>query len=47
MKVLTNEKLQEVSGGAVSKAMLLGAAAVGIFIIGVFDGFFRPLKCNN
>lgn len=47
MNVLSEEKLYEISGGGLSKSFYLALAAAGVFIIGVFDGFFRPLKCNK
>ena len=47
MKKINNEELYEISGGGISKGVLLGLAAFGVFIVGVFDGFMRPLKCNK
>jgi len=46
--VLDNEKLLTVYGGATAKNMGLGiiVAALGSFIVGIIDGFLRPLKCN-
>lgn len=46
MNKIKEEKMLEITGGAVSKSVLLAIAAAGVFIVGVFDGFFRPLKCN-
>lgn len=44
MKKLNNEELCQINGGG---NILLGLAAIGVtFIIGVIDGFVRPLKCN-
>ena len=47
MNVLTDSQMNEISAGAVSKAVLAGLVAAGIFIVGVIDGFIRPLKCNR
>ena len=47
MNVLNENSLYEISGGGLSKSVLLALAAAGVFIVGVFDGFFRPLKCNK
>lgn len=47
MNLLSDAQLNEVSAGAVTKAVIAGIAAAGIFIIGVIDGFIRPLKCNR
>lgn len=45
MKELDNNKLHEVQGGSKLVAGLLIAAGV-TFIIGVIDGYVRPLRCN-
>ena len=47
MNLLTNEQMNEISGGAVSKALIAAGLAIGIFVAGVIDGFIRPLKCNR
>jgi len=46
--VLEKEKLLTVYGGAATKNIGLGIiiAALGSFIVGIIDGFLRPLKCN-
>lgn len=46
MKELDMEKLHTIKGGGVSAgvALLIGAGVV--FLIGVVDGYFRPLKCH-
>jgi len=46
--VLEKEKLLKVYGGASTKNIGLGIiiAALGSFIVGIIDGFLRPLKCN-
>lgn len=46
MKKLTNHELSNINGGAIS---LGGAALISLgvaFLVGVIDGYFRPLKCN-
>lgn len=47
MNVLSKENLYEISGGGLTKTAIAALAALGIFIVGVFDGFMRPLKCNR
>ena len=48
MKVLENDELMHVNGGGgVFLQVAAGFAAVGIFLIGVLDGFLRPLACNK
>lgn len=46
MKELTAVELNKITGGGIS----LGTAALislGIaFVVGVIDGYLRPLKCN-
>ncbi len=45
--VLSNEELTEVVGGGFKIGVAIVAAAIVTFIIGVIDGYFRPLKCNK
>ncbi len=46
MKKLSKEELVKVNGGGISLGVGLLIGAGVIFIIGVIDGFMRPLKCN-
>lgn len=47
--VLENNELISIVGGATSKKIGLGVifAALGSFIVGIIDGFLRPLACNK
>ena len=47
--VLSNENLLNTIGGASSKNWGLGIlfAALGSFLVGLVDGFIRPLSCNR
>lgn len=45
--VLSNEELTEVVGGGFKIGVAIVVAAVVTFVIGVIDGYFRPLKCNK
>lgn len=46
MKKLTNEELKEINGGAIS-TKLLALIPLGVsFIVGIIDGYLRPLKCH-
>lgn len=47
--VLENNELINIVGGASTKKIGIGIiiAALGSFIIGIVDGFLRPLACNN
>lgn len=45
MKSLSNKELCEIRGGFnLGLGLLVGAGVT--FLIGVIDGFVRPLKCN-
>lgn len=44
MEKLNKEKLLNVQGGGVGLAFLIGAGVV--FLIGVIDGYMRPLACH-
>lgn len=47
--VLENNELMNIIGGATSKKIGIGIilAALGSFIVGIIDGFLRPLACNK
>lgn len=45
MVELTNEDLKSIHGG-INFWAGAGIVGIAIFIIGVIDGFTRPLKCN-
>lgn len=46
MVELKDNELKEINGGI---SLMGGLAIVGgiIFLVGVFDGYTRPLKCNE
>ena len=44
MKTLEKQELKQIYGGGLGVGLLLGAGIV--FLIGVIDGYTRPLKCN-
>lgn len=44
MEKLETKELQRISGGGLGIGLLIGAGV--IFLIGVIDGYIRPLKCN-
>ncbi len=46
MKNLSKKNLLAIKGGSVSLAKIGGIGAGIIFLIGVIDGFIRPLKCR-
>lgn len=44
MKELDNRELKQINGGGVGTLLLIGGGIV--FLIGVIDGYVRPLACN-
>lgn len=46
MKEIRNKDLKNIQGGGISVWGGIGIASGIIFLIGVIDGFVRPLKCN-
>lgn len=47
--VLEENELLEVIGGKTANKIGIGVllAALGSFIVGIIDGFLRPLACNK
>ena len=45
MDEIKNEKLVSIEGG-ISTWGAIGIGTAVVFVIGVIDGIFRPLKCN-
>lgn len=46
MKRINNIELKQITGGAFSFGMALIIGGLATFIIGVVDGFVRPLRCR-
>ena len=44
MDKLEEKELKKISCGGLGTGLLIGAGV--IFLIGVIDGYLRPLKCN-
>jgi hypothetical protein len=44
--MLTKEEMLNIYGGAVSWGIVGAIAAGVVFIIGIIDGYLRPLKCR-
>ena len=47
MRELSADNLKKIDGGGISVWGAIGIAAGVIFVIGVIDGFVRPLSCNG
>lgn len=45
--VIENTQLKTINGGEITFGIGLGIGVAIVFIIGVIDGFMRPLSCNN
>ena len=44
--MLSNEELSNIKGGAIKTGVVAIIIAGVTFIIGVIDGYLRPLRCN-
>ena len=47
MEILKKEELTTVKGGGLTLKLVMGIITAGTFIVGLIDGFIRPLKCRN
>ncbi len=47
MREIEEKELENVKGGGISPWLAAGLGAVLVFIIGIYDGFTRPLSCNK
>jgi len=45
--MLEKAELLEVKGGAVKWFLIAISGIVASFLIGIFDGYHRPLACNK
>ncbi len=45
MKTLNEKELKEINGGW-SLSALLGIGSIFTFLIGIVDGYLRPLSCR-
>lgn len=46
MKEIKEEELKNIEGGGISIGTVLALAGGVVFLIGVMDGYLRPLKCH-
>ena len=47
MEILKKEELKNINGGGITFKFIMGLITAGTFIVGLVDGFIRPLKCRN
>ena len=45
--MLSNAELYDVYGGKANYSLIMILGGLVTFIIGVFDGYFNPNKCNR
>lgn len=45
--MLQEKELINITGGKASYSLFLVLGGIVTFLIGVVDGYMRPLKCNN
>ena len=44
--MMSKNELLEIKGGGISAGLGLLLGGIVTFLIGVFDGYFRPLSCH-
>lgn len=44
---ISKKELQSINGGSISFGAYIIGGGVITFLIGIVDGFLRPLKCNK
>lgn len=47
MTMLNNVELNNIRGGGIGAGVISLIAGLITFVIGVVDGYVRPLKCNK
>lgn len=47
LKELNVKELKSVRGGFFGSKLIMSLVTGGAFVIGLLDGFLRPLKCRN
>lgn len=41
------DELKNINGGAIKLGVVIGIGSLISFLVGVIDGFLRPLTCNK
>lgn len=47
MTEVNEKELENIKGGGITPWVAVGIGAVVVFLIGLYDGFTRPLKCHE
>lgn len=47
LKELNVKELKNIKGGFFGSKLIMSLITGGAFVIGLLDGFLRPLKCRN
>lgn len=45
MNILSKQELSQTYGGGIKLGIVAAIVGLGTFLIGVVDGYIRPLKC--
>jgi len=43
---ISTQETKKITGGGIAVGGWIGISAAVVFVIGLIDGFVRPLKCN-
>lgn len=43
---ISTQEAKKITGGGITIGGWIGIGAAVVFVIGLIDGFVRPLKCN-
>lgn len=46
LEEISPEELERINGGGIASWVILGSLLGAVFLIGVYDGYTRPLVCN-
>ena len=46
MRIMNENNMENVVGGGINIWAVAGITSIITFLVGVFDGFTRPYKCN-
>lgn len=45
--MVSNKELMDVTGGGIKIGLVIGIGSLISFLVGVIDGYLRPLSCNK
>ncbi len=47
METISSEQMEKIKGGAINLGVVAGITAFASFLIGIFDGWTNPKRCNR